>query len=156
MRRLVLMLFATRLFASDARFTDELWVGIEPAYQRALARGTPVGEPRGLRNALTTLAAKAPRAEWRVTLENLAATMPQSPGGPVTYPRFAEGFAAILPHFWIRWELAKDLQKRDVKSPEYRSWIDRYSSESYRETVSQLIRMMNAQAERMDPAARER
>ncbi len=95
------MLFATRLFASEARFTDELWVGIEPAYQRALARGTPAGEPRGLRNALTTLAAKAPSAEWRVTLENLAATMPQSPGGPVTYPRFAEGFAAILPHFWI-------------------------------------------------------
>src|SRR6266404_930153 len=137
-------LLAAPLFASDPRFHDELWVGIEPLYQKTidhpffrafldgtlsqskfdayLARETRTRE--SLAAALTALAAKAPSEEWRVTLANLRVGIPTvseelrtGPFANVARGSFADGLTTILPHFWIHWELAKDLQKHDNRNP---------------------------------------
>jgi thiaminase/transcriptional activator TenA len=69
---------------------------------------------------------------------------------------FAEGLAAMLPCYWIYWEVGKELVKRGSKDKDYQRWIDQYASEGYGATVRQVLDMMNAEAARMTPAMRRR
>ena len=195
------------LFAS---LTDELWSHIRPIYQRTLAHPFLTGLSDGtlprarfhyyltqdalyLRTfgqVLSVLAAKAPREDWALVLNEHAADtlkierqlheqvlasygvkpdrMRAARMAPANYAytnhllatawrsSFADGLAAVLPCYWIYWEVGKELKKRGSKDPDYQRWVDQYSDESYRASVEQAIAMMNAAAGGLDPAARER
>jgi hypothetical protein len=137
------LLLAGALFASPPRFTDEMWLPIEPLFQKMAALRH--GPPAAVRRALLALAAKASRPEWRELLERDAADLPAV--GPSdrytdflsdatkTKP-FAEGLAAVLAEFWIEHDL----------NPE-RGTV---------EPLGQLTRMMNSEAARLDDAGRAR
>ena len=76
-----------------ARFTDELWVPIEPLYQKMSA--VPSNRAGGqrelltgaLREALEALASKAPDADWRAFLIADADQLPRKPKNPVRMTR---------------------------------------------------------------------
>jgi thiaminase/transcriptional activator TenA len=59
---------------------------------------------------------------------------------------FAEGLAAVLPCYWIYWEVGQELKNRGSKRPEYQRWIEQYSDESYAKSVRQVLDIMNAEA----------
>lgn len=69
---------------------------------------------------------------------------------------FAESLAALLPCYWIYWEVSKELQKRGSKDPVYQKWIDQYASEEYGNTVKAVLAIANetARAARPDELAR--
>ncbi len=52
---------------------------------------------------------------------------------------FAEGLAALLPCFWIYWEVGKALLERGSPDPLYRRWIDTYAGEEYGDTVQTVL-----------------
>lgn len=67
---------------------------------------------------------------------------------------FAEGLAALLPCYWIYFEVGKELKKRGSKDASYQRWIDAYADPAYGETVETVLRMMNREADRLDAAAK--
>lgn len=69
---------------------------------------------------------------------------------------FREGLAAVLPCYWIYWEVGKELQRRGSRDADYQRWIDQYASEEFGHTVEQVLEMMNAEAEGLDATARDR
>jgi len=64
---------------------------------------------------------------------------------------FAESLAAVLPCYWIYWEVGKELQKRGSKEPSYQQWIDAYASEEYGKTVNAVLAVMNEVAAAAPP-----
>jgi hypothetical protein len=165
MKRIALLLPAALVLASDARFTDELWVPVEPVYQKILALRThPTPEQESflasaLRQALLTLVPKAPRPEWREFLVRDAAVIPASVKTRVTLSHgteeyanfltsmagkrtFGEGLAVVLIEYWMDFELAKD--RHQSMNPEAV------------ETMAQLTRMMNSHAATLDAESRQR
>jgi thiaminase/transcriptional activator TenA len=67
---------------------------------------------------------------------------------------FAEGLAAMLPCYWIYWEVGKTLKGKGSPKAEYQRWIDQYSGEEYGKVVNEVLEMMNAEASRLDAARR--
>ncbi|MDX2149149.1 MAG: thiaminase II [Bryobacteraceae bacterium] len=65
----------------------------------------------------------------------------------VEHSTFAEGLAALLPCYWIYWEVGKELVKRGSSEPPYQKWIDQYAGDEYAKSVRQVLAMMNAEAE---------
>jgi thiaminase/transcriptional activator TenA len=133
--------------------------------------------------ALKILAPKAPREEWRAILLKHAtesidserqlhtsilkgkSTTEMAPSNyaytnhllaTVATRPFSEGLAALLPCYWIYWEVGQELKNRGSRNADYQRWIDQYSDPSYRQSVDQVLRMMDAEGQRMDPAARRR
>src|ERR1700680_1371993 len=127
-----LLLFPALLAASDARFTDELWIQVEAMVQQHLPQKPP--RAAGLRNALRALAEKAPRQEWREALNQRAAEVPADRSNilidTIRENPYPQALAAVLARFWIPWEINKD------KRSEAR--------------VAQLTRMMNSVAATLD------
>lgn len=64
---------------------------------------------------------------------------------------FEESMAALLPCYWLYWEVGKELQKKGSKDPHYQQWIDAYASESYGETVKEVLAIANEVASRANP-----
>jgi len=52
---------------------------------------------------------------------------------------FAEGVGAVLPCYWIYWEVGKELLRRGSPEPRYRQWIDMYGSEEFGAVVRAVI-----------------
>lgn len=69
---------------------------------------------------------------------------------------FAESMAALLPCYWIYWEVGKDLGRRGSPSPVYQKWIDAYSSEAYGESVRAVIAIVNDMADKATAEERAR
>lgn len=69
---------------------------------------------------------------------------------------FAEGLSALLPCYWIYWEVGKELEKRGSKNPEYQRWINQYASEEYGKTVREVLVMMDEAAPKMGESERTR
>lgn len=69
---------------------------------------------------------------------------------------FAEGVAAVLPCYWIYWEVGRELKRRGAKSPdpEYQRWIDQYSADAFGAGVAKIKAIMDAEAARLTPAQR--
>lgn len=190
-------------------FTDELWASIRPVYERTLAHPflRRLGDGtlprarfryyliqdalylRAFGQVLSTLAAKAPREEWSLVLNEHAADtlrierklheqvlasygvkpdqMRAARMAPVNYAytnhllatawrgSFAEGLAAVLPCYWIYWEVGKQMRKKGSKDADYQRWIEAYAGEDYAKVVGQVLTMMNAvAASGLDAAAR--
>jgi thiaminase/transcriptional activator TenA len=187
-----------------APLTSEMWAASQPVYQQTLAhpflKGLSDGSLpesrfqfylqqdalylRAFAQALSLLAAKAPREDWAITLNQHAAGAIQverqlhetllknaprvTKMAPSNYAytnhllatayqgTFAEGLAAVLPCYWIYWEVGKELKRRGSKHAAYQRWIDQYSGEEYGKVVRQVLDMMNAEGEASAPALRRR
>ncbi len=207
-RAICLALVAMGCQAAEPDFTGELWAGIRPIYartlQHAFLKGLADGSLprprfqfyliqdahylRAFAQALSVLAAKAPREEWAATLNQHAvdalkterqlhesildtfgvppAAVKQTPMAPANYAYtnhllatafqqpFANGLAAVLPCYWIYWEVGKELKKKGSRNPEYQRWIDTYSGEDYGKVVQQVLDMTNAEAARQGADSR--
>jgi thiaminase/transcriptional activator TenA len=68
---------------------------------------------------------------------------------------FAEGLAAVLPCYWVYWEVGKALKKKGSKNPDYQRWIDRYAASEVRQGGRQVLDMMDAEAASLDPRSRQ-
>jgi thiaminase/transcriptional activator TenA len=44
---------------------------------------------------------------------------------------YAEGIGAVLPCYWIYWEVGKELLRRGSPNRRYQQWIDTYGAEEY-------------------------
>lgn len=56
---------------------------------------------------------------------------------------FAESLAALLPCYWIYWEVGKELEKQGSKNPIYQKWINAYASEEYGNSVQAVLVIVN-------------
>jgi thiaminase/transcriptional activator TenA len=63
---------------------------------------------------------------------------------------FEESIAALLPCYWIYWEVGKELLAAGSKDPNYQKWIDNYASEGYGETVEAVMDIANEAARKAD------
>jgi thiaminase/transcriptional activator TenA len=52
---------------------------------------------------------------------------------------YAEGVGAVLPCYWIYWEIGKELVRRGSPDPRYQRWIDTYGAPGYGEVVTAVI-----------------
>src|SRR5258708_777526 len=57
-----------------------------------------------------------------------------------TAPRgtFADGFAAVLPCYWIYAEVGAELVGRGSPDPRYQRWIDTYAGDEYQTIVAEV------------------
>jgi thiaminase/transcriptional activator TenA len=133
--------------------------------------------------ALSLLAARAPREEWALMLNRHAVealeverALHQSllgdgraPGrmaptnhaytshliATVSQHPFAEGLAAVLPCYWIYWEVGRHLKGSGSRNADYQRWIDQYADPNYGRVVQQALDVMNTVARDLGGAARE-
>jgi thiaminase (transcriptional activator TenA) len=52
---------------------------------------------------------------------------------------YAEGVGAVLPCYWIYWEVGKELLRRGSPDPRYQRWIDTYSGEEFGGDVREVL-----------------
>lgn len=63
----------------------------------------------------------------------------------VAYDRpFEELLGAVLPCYWIYWEVGKVLERSGSPHPLYQRWIDTYASEEFAQVVRAVIEVTNA------------
>lgn len=68
---------------------------------------------------------------------------------------FTEGLAAVLPCYWIYWEVGKDLLRQGSKDADYQRWIDQYASPAYAASVREMLEIVNGAARTASPRARQ-
>lgn len=59
---------------------------------------------------------------------------------------FEELLGALLPCYWIYWEVGRELKAKGSPNPLYQRWIDTYGSENYGKTVEKVISIMEETA----------
>ena len=65
----------------------------------------------------------------------------------VAYGRpFHEGLAALLPCYWIYWEVGKELERAGSRDPLFGRWIATYASEEFGAVVRAVLAATNATA----------
>lgn len=69
---------------------------------------------------------------------------------------FAEGLGALLPCFWIYWEVGKALLARGSRDPLYARWIDTYGGEEYGATVHAVLDLTDRIGSTLGQAERAR
>jgi thiaminase/transcriptional activator TenA len=75
----------------------------------------------------------------------------------VAYERpFDELIAALLPCYWIYWEVGKALAARGPSPPLYRRWIEAYGADSFGSLVSVVRELTDRAAETTSESSRER
>ena len=63
--------------------------------------------------------------------------------------------AALLPCFWIYWEVGKHLLRTAQSDNPYQAWIDTYADEAFAEGVRKVITISDQVAEAASPAVRD-
>ena len=69
---------------------------------------------------------------------------------------YAEGVGAVLPCYWIYWEVGQELLRRGSPDPRYQQWIDMYGSEEFGEVVQAVIDVTDAMGPGLGAAERDR
>jgi thiaminase (transcriptional activator TenA) len=69
---------------------------------------------------------------------------------------YAEGVGAVLPCYWIYWEVGKELLRRGSPDPRYQKWIDTYAGDEFAAEVREVIEATDALAADLSPAERAR
>ena len=69
---------------------------------------------------------------------------------------FGEAMAALLPCYWIYWEVGQELAGKGSPEPGYQEWIDAYSSPAYGEVVRSVIAIADDVAAAADEAEQRR
>ncbi|ACM06178.1 thiaminase II [Thermomicrobium roseum] len=86
-------------------------------------------------------------AAWGLSPDKIAGT-PYAPTNlaytsyllRVAYERpFEEVIGALLPCYWIYWEVGKHLERSGSPNPLYQKWIDTYASEEYAAVVQAVL-----------------
>lgn len=98
--------------------------------------------------------------EYGISADTVAGTQPSPEAFGYTnflvataYSRsFEESMAALLPCYWVYWEVGKELKKRGSKNPIYQKWIDAYSSEEYGAAVRAVLEIINEVTRGASPA----
>ncbi len=62
---------------------------------------------------------------------------------------FHEALAALLPCYWIYWEVGKELERRGSADPLFRRWIETYASEEFGAVVRAVLTACDETAERL-------
>jgi thiaminase/transcriptional activator TenA len=102
-------------------------------------------------------------AEWGLTPEAVAAT-PLAPANQAytSYllataygAPFHEAVAALLPCYWIYWEVGQALERLGSADPLYARWIGTYASEEFGALVRLVIECVNEMAARHGASERE-
>ena len=74
----------------------------------------------------------------------------------IAYGRpFHEALAAVLPCYWIYWEVGKELERAGSADPLYKRWIGTYASEEFGSVVRDVLAAADKVAERLTSAERE-
>jgi thiaminase/transcriptional activator TenA len=68
---------------------------------------------------------------------------------------FHENVAALLPCYWIYWEVGKTLERAGSPDPLYARWIATYAAEEFGAVVRAVLEAVDAVATRLGPAERE-
>jgi len=68
---------------------------------------------------------------------------------------FHEALAALLPCYWIYWEVGKELERAGSADPLYKRWIGTYASEEFGSVVRAVLSATDQVAEGLGPPARE-
>jgi thiaminase/transcriptional activator TenA len=181
-------------------FTEDLWRSIAPIYAailrhpflRGLTDGSLTSEAfrfyviqdahylRDFARALSIAAARAPREDWIIMLNEHAAgalrverslhetffrefglsekdvaAVPLAPTNlaytsyllAVAYGApFHEALAALLPCYWIYWEVGKELERAGSRDPLFSRWIATYASEEFGGIVRAVLEATNQTA----------
>jgi thiaminase/transcriptional activator TenA len=67
---------------------------------------------------------------------------------------YAEGVGAVLPCYWIYWEVGKELLRRGSPNPRYRQWIVTYGAEEYGDVVRDVITITDGLGPGLAPSER--
>jgi thiaminase (transcriptional activator TenA) len=67
---------------------------------------------------------------------------------------FAELLGAVLPCYWIYWEVGKALLERGSPDPLYQRWIDTYGGEEFAAVVHAVLELTDRIAPDLSPAER--
>ncbi len=101
--------------------------------------------------------------DWRLSEEEINST-PMSPTNlayttyliAIAYSRpFHELLGAILPCYWIYWEVGKELEKRGSKKELYQRWINTYSSKEFESICMEVINITNEVAKDLSEKQKE-
>jgi thiaminase/transcriptional activator TenA len=184
-------------------FTGELWASIAPIYDailrhpflRGLTEGSLARDAfqyyviqdahylRDFARALSIAAARAPREDWIIMLnehsagalrverslhetffrdfgltEKDVAAVPLAPTNlaytsyllAVAYSApFHEALAALLPCYWIYWEVGKELERKGSRDPLFARWIATYASEEFGSIVRAVLETTDTLAARL-------
>ncbi len=145
-------------------------------YLRDFARGLSLAAARAPRDAWIIMfnehaagALKVERelhesffSDWGLTMEAVAAT-PLAPTNlaytsyllAVAQGRpFHEAVAALLPCYWIYWEVGKELERRGSPDPLYARWIGTYASAEFGAIVEAVLDCTDTLAAALGPAER--
>jgi thiaminase/transcriptional activator TenA len=68
---------------------------------------------------------------------------------------YAEGVAAVLPCYWIYWEVGKELLRLGSPDPRYQRWISTYAAPEYGAVVASVIAEVDRIAPMVSEAERE-
>jgi thiaminase (transcriptional activator TenA) len=52
---------------------------------------------------------------------------------------YAEGIGAVLPCYWIYWEVGKELLQQGSPDPRYQRWIDTYGADEFGDVVREVL-----------------
>ena len=74
----------------------------------------------------------------------------------VSMGSYSDGVAAVLPCYWIYWEVGKELLRRGSPDPRYQRWIGTYGGEEFGEVVREVLDVTDKLGPELDPAARDR
>lgn len=69
---------------------------------------------------------------------------------------YAEGVGAVLPCYWIYWEVGKELLRRGSPDSRYQQWIDMYGSEEFGAVVQDVIAVADQLGPGLGAAERDR
>jgi thiaminase (transcriptional activator TenA) len=69
---------------------------------------------------------------------------------------YGEGVGAVLPCYWIYWEVGKHLLERGSPDPRYQRWIDTYAGEEFGKEVREVIAVTDRLGQEIAAAERER
>lgn len=68
---------------------------------------------------------------------------------------YHEALGALLPCYWIYWEVGKELERKGSPDELYRRWIGTYASEEFAAVVRDAIAVVDQTAPRLIPDERE-
>jgi thiaminase (transcriptional activator TenA) len=69
---------------------------------------------------------------------------------------YAEGVGAVLPCYWIYWEVGKHLLGQGSPNPRYQKWIDTYAAEEFGAEALEVIAVTDQLGPGLAPAERAR
>ncbi|MGO9078494.1 MAG: thiaminase II [Streptosporangiaceae bacterium] len=67
---------------------------------------------------------------------------------------YAEGVGAVLPCYWIYWEVGKELLRRGSPDPRFQKWIDTYGGDEFGDVVRSVLKVADELGPGLSPAER--